>query len=1259
MTVEISPHRSLYGSINESEYSLEQSVGHLDPLELLGFLLDAENSHNNNLIEILGLIKPTKSAPCTSNLNLIIRGLFTKNSKILKILNNNYQDLLHESNPKDCFKNFINDFIIYLENGGLIIFQKYFDLFPVEYDYLIFAKPILHTQNYIDFIHNSTCLLRNPFVIEKLNNFADEMLDLVDNYNEHYESFKLNNITFNNTKLFGESLSTLHSSSPSSSSNLNRVSSFFKINQISERTKNENLFLANNSNQKIELVLLDLSNSNSYNALAILAIPDPSNIDQARSLIHPPLRVNEVSISFHSNTITLHALSFSKNQRSDDEICISGDQNILLSWYNKLSKIFPNSSSPISKKPTKEFQLSGLGINTYDYPSSPSSHSSPRNQLDKKASFKDLISSPSLSVSPLNQLSKRSNPNLQQPQRPMLSRGNSISSINSSKSFQQPPFLTRKQSTTSINSMDSNDSLKSRYDRSLDIIHKTLSNNSHAHDTSNQLEYYHKTADQITSKSIDTQFIKTINKNISTVLNEDNYLTQNRPISSLAKIVSMEDDDANDCESMDDDESILAKPIAPAGNFYEVKNNSSLLNLSNDYQRKQQNIYSSVPDLSETKPPSQPSNAQSSLYQLSSGSAIDINNFGKNHNPSFSIPKNLSELAKPASIKSLGKDSNNSSPSLGDLTPPMNSSKSRRKSIFSFFKKNKNGSKSSLHNSTNASSLSLDQTAPERPDRTSPESTDKSLAKDELSLPEKARQKSTVSNTSSNSQNESSNYSVMTSSTTSNGIQKPEGEITEDTSLTDESERPLNDESSSNYAADCESFAPPRSLSSKASSSSINQKNLTINTTSLEEAERLRLSTISEKSDTPTPKMAASTSLPSPFALPSSTSTYFFKPYKNATSATASPLVNENQPDSCSTPATPKDVDEEHLYIPQSLKDVINSDSSIDFYITPTSPKAMKVSKWKQKYGKWEMLTVNENIFLKIVANYDLNKSWLIFFKEEYDDTYDEVIDKPIMLMNINEESSIRHSSALDLQVNSTDSISNQSLLIMIRCTNGSFASSIHSNYKNILGVIKSIPKNKSVAHSLGFNDSNVTSSSSLMEKPSNSSTFTSLNSSNIGNDSTIKQPALKTDPILGKEISFASLNSDDITNANIISNPDNSKMLLLNQMTVRLQKQLDSYSAINIPSSWEILSMFSLSIFLINDSFTHKAYYNLILENNNIDNDDPAIETFNWLIGEDEKFNRIERIGKAGLLIKAGNDEIFMIECKGKKEFKHLFEIF
>ncbi|ODV65386.1 hypothetical protein HYPBUDRAFT_142817 [Hyphopichia burtonii NRRL Y-1933] len=983
MTVEISPHRSLYGSINESEYSLEQSVGHLDPLALLGFLLDAENSHNNNLIEILGLIKPTKSAPCTSNLNLIIRGLFTKNSKILKILNNNYQDLLHESNPKDCFKNFINDFIIYLENGGLIIFQKYFDLFPVEYDYLIFAKPILHTQNYIDFIHNSTCLLRNPFVIEKLNNFADEMLDLVDNYNEHYESFKLNNITFNNTKLFGESLSTLHSSSPSSSSNLNRVSSFFKINQISERTKNENLYLANNSNQKIELVLLDLSNSNSYNALAILAIPDPSNIDQARSLIHPPLRVNEVSISFHSNTITLHALSFSKKQRSNDEICISGDQNILLSWYNKLSKIFPNSSSPISKKPTKEFQLSGLGINTYDYPSSPSS--------------------------------------------------NSISSINSSKSFQQPPFLTRKQSTTSINSMDSNDSLKSRYDRSLDIIHKTLSNNSHAHDT---------------------------------------------PISSLAKIVSMEDDDANDCESLDDDESILAKPIAPAGNFYEVKNNSSLLNLSNDYQRKQQNIYSSVPDLSETKPPGKPSNAQSSLYQLSSGSAIDINNFGKNHNPSFT---------------------------------------------------------------------------------------------------------------------------------------------------------------------DCESFAPPRSLSSKASSSSINQKNVTINTTSLEEAERLRLSTISEKSDTPTPKMATSTSLPSPFALPSSTSTYFFKPYKN----------------SCSTPATPKDVAEEHLYIPQSLKDVINSDSSIDFYITPTSPKAMKVSKWKQKYGKWEMLTVNENIFLKIVANYDLNKSWLIFFKEEYDDTYDEVIDKPIMLMNINEESSIRHSSALDLQVNSTDSISNQSLLIMIRCTNGSFASSIHSNYKNILGVIKNIPKNKSVAHSLGFNDSNVTSSSSLMEKPSNSSTFTSLNSSNIGNDSTIKQPALKTDPILGKEISFASLNSDDITNANIISNPDNSKMLLLNQMTVRLQKQLDSYSAINIPSSWEILSMFSLSIFLINDSFTHKAYYNLILENNNIDNDDPAIETFNWLIGEDEKFNRIERIGKAGLLIKAGNDEIFMIECKGKKEFKHLFEIF
>ena len=45
-------------------------------------------------------------------------------------------------------------------------------------------------------------------------------------------------------------------------------------------------------------------------------------------------------------------------------------------------------------------------------------------------------------------------------------------------------------------------------------------------------------------------------------------------------------------------------------------------------------------------------------------------------------------------------------------------------------------------------------------------------------------------------------------------------------------------------------------------------------------------------------------------------------------------------------------------------------------------------------------------------------------------------------------------------------------------------------------------------------------------------------------------------------------------------------------------------------------------------------------------------------------KFQVLEKIGKAGLLVKHNsngnsNGEIYMIECRGKKEFKTLYEIF
>lgn len=81
---------------------------------------------------------------------------------------------------------------------------------------------------------------------------------------------------------------------------------------------------------------------------------------------------------------------------------------------------------------------------------------------------------------------------------------------------------------------------------------------------------------------------------------------------------------------------------------------------------------------------------------------------------------------------------------------------------------------------------------------------------------------------------------------------------------------------------------------------------------------------------------------------------------------------------------------------------------------------------------------------------------------------------------------------------------------------------------------------------------------------------------------------------------------------------------------------------------------MYTLRVFMISDNFTNKNYYNLVLSGPLEDDQD-----YNWLICEEDKFNRIERIGKAGLLIRATEDDIYMIECRGKKEFKALFEIF
>lgn len=364
--------------------------------------------------------------------------------------------------------------------------------------------------------------------------------------------------------------------------------------------------------------------------------------------------------------------------------------------------------------------------------------------------------------------------------------------------------------------------------------------------------------------------------------------------------------------------------------------------------------------------------------------------------------------------------------------------------------------------------------------------------------------------------------------------------------------------------------------------------------------------------------------LPLPFALPSSTSTYFFKP-QIPTSLGSS---NNNSTSSLGLPEN-----EEVLKVPNELKDIVNSDKTIDFYISPSTPKSLKVSRWKQKYGKWEMLTTSENLFVKIVANYVLHKSWLLVFKEEYDEEYKEVIDKPVLMLNIDANAKVRQSSALDLEIDTVNSVTNERILIIARCFNGALLSALKSNLENILGVMSTRP---SLMKSATFDSNNTIASSLMSTKPSASSTLTSIY--------TALNDTKQTPPSTNVAASNDEVLSD-------------GEMVLLDRATIRLHKQQDSYEKIYQLSSWKTITMYSLQIFHGMDSFK-KGSYQFQLES--LDSSvDEELESLTWRIDEDAIFDKIERIGKAAILLKVKEDEIYMLECKGKKEVKRLYELF
>lgn len=1033
------------------------------PMILVNSLLDLENDENNNLIQILGVIRPSNSSQ--TSITSLVRGLFTKNKQLLKILeefSKQFNDCNNVNDEKQVFKHFINDFILWTNEGVMILFNKFKACLQNsdwadqnQNDTTYYSKPIMHLSHYISFVDASVKIIRNPYIIDQLKSFQQGCQECLEEYIDFMENSKLTDINFDQVQLFGATNSIRNY--------YDNVCSYFKVTQIVERSRNARLTLDNAKNKnKVELLLVNLNGlaSQEYNALALLSIPSDNS---HRSLMFPPFRVNELSLTYRKSRcqLVLKSIRFVGDTQpgvTDNIVINCPNEDFLAEWTRKLSVIFPleKPNSPISPNfliklnDSPKIKMSGLGIDllsdSSDSQVSEVEGNNRPNTADSSPApqpFKELISSPTLNISPAT--SKPSS-KLQGPaiSIPKTFRSDSCTSESSSiAGFHQPripPFVKNSASAepspvSSVNTYDSNDSINSSAIPSASLTERPVSQ-AHEYILQNNLQV----------------------QNIRSGIPVTKQQPQDRPVSSSAEIEDGEVDDKENAPAVD-----------------QVSN-------------------------------------QKGLFKHANGSGIDISNFGKSHNPSFSVHKGLNEMVHNERPKS---------------------------KILGLFKKSK-------------SSKSSNSTTPQL---------------------------------------------------------KPVPKI--------HSNNPKNLKINTQMPIESDSDTIPLSATSiRSGVSTVSQNASTISLTQ-------------HKNNSGTA-----------FALPSSTSQKFFQKYVSSS-----------------------DSEESDIVVPKELKDVINDDETIDFYISPSTPRAMKVSKWKAKYGKWEMLTINENVFVKIVVNYEMKASWLILFKEEYDQQYDEVVDKPIMLLDMNHSTEITQSSALDVQISSKDSITSEDMLIMVRCYSNNLAQSILSNVKNIKGALapRSLKSKSSIPSSIG--ESRQTIASSVMEGnrhaasgiTSKSSTVTSFGSSSIQSmDKVGRSDEIKK---ISRDFSLVSISSGDINNATILNNPENTKLLLLSNMKIRLQKQLDGLDQINNPSSWSILSMYSLSVFIISDSFTEKTYFNVSLEKT--DSSGEGETNLNWLICEDDIRDRIQRIGKAGLLVKAANDDIFMIECRGKKEFKELYEVF
>lgn len=118
---------------------------------------------------------------------------------------------------------------------------------------------------------------------------------------------------------------------------------------------------------------------------------------------------------------------------------------------------------------------------------------------------------------------------------------------------------------------------------------------------------------------------------------------------------------------------------------------------------------------------------------------------------------------------------------------------------------------------------------------------------------------------------------------------------------------------------------------------------------------------------------------------------------------------------------------------------------------------------------------------------------------------------------------------------------------------------------------------------------------------------------------------------------------------AGILRDPLNDRLLVLLNMKIRMLVQTKGYTSIQDPQLWTITGMYLLTLYAVSEARTLGDYLQFVLKG--LDGDDEV----SWMIAAADKKYTLEPIGRAGLLVKCLTDEIYMLECKGRKEYAKL----